>query len=112
MRSTAERDGPETPIVIEQEPGSSGKIAMRYLQEHVLQGFSSHGHKPTGDKKRRADPLSGLFERGAVKILNRHWTDELVSEMLSFPEGQHDDQVDALSQAHWTLSRYRVAKAH
>ena len=45
MRSTAERDGPETPIVIEQEPGSSGKIAMRYLQEHVLQGFSSHGHK-------------------------------------------------------------------
>ena len=112
MQSTAERDGPETPIVIEREPGSSGKIAMRYLQENVLAGFSSHGHNPTGDKKRRADPLSGLFERGMVKILNRHWTDELVSELLSFPEGQHDDQVDALSQAHWTLSRYRVAKAH
>ena len=56
------------------------------------------GVKPDGDKLTRFQPLLARYEQGLVyhaPQLPHAFTDEL----LSFPLGQHDDQVDALSYA-------------
>lgn len=51
----------------------------------------------TTDKTARARSFQAYMAQGKVYILNREWTDTLVKELLSFPSGKHDDQVDALS---------------
>jgi hypothetical protein len=51
----------------------------------------------TTDKTARARSFQAYMAQGKVYILDRDWTDILVKELLSFPSGKHDDQVDALS---------------
>ena len=51
----------------------------------------------TTDKTSRARSFQAYMAQGKVYILNRDWTEPLKKELLSFPSGKHDDQVDALS---------------
>lgn len=52
------------------------------------------------DKINRALPLSAKLEGGQMYFKsNALWYDTLNREMLQFPEGEHDDIVDALSYA-------------
>ena len=48
------------------------------------------------DKPARARSFQAYMAQGKVFILNAPWTDTLKREMLKFPHGTHDDQVDAL----------------
>jgi len=51
-----------------------------------------------GDKLARALPATAAFEGGRVLLpRTAPWVDEFISEHLAFPNGQHDDQVDACS---------------
>jgi len=34
-----------------------------------------------------------------LHLVRGHWNQEFVAELLAFPQGQHDDQVDAVSGA-------------
>jgi predicted phage terminase large subunit-like protein len=49
------------------------------------------------DKTSRCRSFQAYMAAGRVFIKDADWTDDLVREMLSFPSGKHDDQVDALS---------------
>jgi predicted phage terminase large subunit-like protein len=52
------------------------------------------------DKVQRARPLQGLIQKRKVFFpLNAEWTPSTVGELLRFPKGKHDDQVDALAYA-------------
>ena len=53
---------------------------------------------PKGDKTARLRAQSPLIEAGNVHLLVRAWAESLVDEAAAFPNGAHDDQVDALSQ--------------
>ena len=45
-------------------------------------------------------PLSARMEQGQVYFRSDAlWFDDLQREMLQFPEGEHDDQVDSLAYA-------------
>lgn len=56
--------------------------------------------KADRDKVSRAMPLSARMEQGQVYFIeNALWFDELERELLQFPEGEHDDQVDSLAYA-------------
>ena len=54
--------------------------------------------KPITDKLARARSLQGRMQQGMVSFsVNGEWFDSLKTEMLRFPAGAHDDQVDSLA---------------
>ena len=63
--------------------------------------------KPLTDKMVRANPLKGRMQLGKVYFdKNAHYFPDMQKEMLYFPAGKHDDQVDSLAWAiRLTLSR-------
>lgn len=95
---TAKRDGPLVPVVLEQEPGSSGKDLIshyaRALPQHRVYGVPS-----TGDKKTRAEITSSKAFNGTLRLQRGDWNDAWVEEHRGFPDAVHDDQVDAGSGA-------------
>ncbi len=65
------------------------------------------------DKISRAMPLSAKMESGYVYFArNAIWLDELERELLQFPEGEHDDQVDALAYGILETTRKKEYKAY
>jgi predicted phage terminase large subunit-like protein len=63
---------------------------------------------PDGSKTARASAVTALFEAGNVYFPDRGlhpWVGDLEAELLGFPAGMHDDQVDALTQALRRLGR-------
>jgi predicted phage terminase large subunit-like protein len=68
---------------------------LKLIKTHKLRWT----HKPTKDKQARVISQSGLIEGGSVLFPQRAgWLDAFIRELLSFPGGRHDDQVDALVQ--------------
>ena len=54
--------------------------------------------KPITDKAARARPAQGWMQQGRVLLpSNQPWVTTFTSELLRFPGGAHDDQVDALA---------------
>lgn len=54
--------------------------------------------KPISDKLARARPLQGRMQQGMVSFNDSaEWYDGMRLEMLRFPAGAHDDQVDSVS---------------
>lgn len=104
VRQTAELDGTGVSIYMEQEPGSAGVGVIDHFRRRVLVGFPFRGHKTTGPKEVRANPVSAAAEAGNVKLVRGGWISSYLDEMGAFPQGSHDDQVDGTSGAVATLS--------
>lgn len=52
--------------------------------------------KPITDKQARARTLQGRMQQGMVSFSDKaEWYDQMRTEMLRFPSGVHDDQVDS-----------------
>ena len=64
-----------------------------------MAGFSARTQPSTGSKEVRAEPLASQAEAGNVKVKRAAWTAAYLSEMLDFPSGANDDQVDATAGA-------------
>jgi len=56
------------------------------------------------DKIARINSVSDLFASGKVWAPPTRWAEEVIEEMAAFPSGDHDDLVDAMTQA---LIRFR-----
>jgi len=104
IRTTAQRDGINVKIRMEQEPGSSGVEIIDLYSRRILAGFNFKADKVTGSKTIRAEPLASAMECGNVFIVRSPWNRALVDEMCEFPLGSHDDQVDACSGAYHSLT--------
>lgn len=95
---TAAHDGQHVTIWGEQDPGSAGvSDADRFVQ--MLIGYDVRIARPTKDKITRAKPVSAQSERNMIRVKRANWNDAFFSELENFPEGAHDDIVDALSGA-------------
>ena len=100
IRHTAGEDGRRVEIAMEQEPGSSGKIAIDHYRRRVLAGMSFWADRPTGDKAERARPVAAAAAGRLIRLVRGPWNRDFLAEAEAFPqEGIHDDQVDALSGA-------------
>ena len=90
----SERYGAHTVLI---EDASSG---THLIQDFQINGpFRPIGIRPERDKLVRMEAQTGTIESGAVLIPeSAPWLDDLLDELLSFPYGHFDDQVDSVSQ--------------
>lgn len=112
IRATALSDGIGTVIWMEEEPGSSGKDSIDVYRRGVLPEFNFRGDKVTGSKSDRAGPFASQVEAGNVVLVRAEWNNDLINELSVFPDGTHDDIVDACSGAYNKLARIKVGRTH
>jgi predicted phage terminase large subunit-like protein len=98
IKNTAAFDTQAVRIKSQQDPGSAGVHEAEYFIR-MLAGYDVRVETMPKDKVTRAKPVSAQCEAGNVKVLRAPWNKEFFSELESFPEGAHDDQVDVLSGA-------------
>jgi len=84
--------------VIPQDPGQAGKDQSASIIAH-LAGYKVKAVRETGPKETRAEPLSAQWQAGNIEIVDGPWVRDYLREMQVFPEGDHDDYVDASSGA-------------
>ena len=80
------------------EPKASGKGILQQARRtgHPFRELSGS----EVDKVTRASPVSVMYENGMVyHKAGADWLDACESELLAFPNGKHDDQVDTISYA-------------
>jgi len=98
LKNTASQDGLEVRIRIPEDPGAAGK-ADAQTKIKLLAGYDVAAVRPTGEKSVRAKPASAQTEAGNVKLVRGSWNDAFLDEVCTFPNAQHDDQVDAFADA-------------
>lgn len=82
-------------ILIE-DAGIGGALIQDLARERGIKAIGIH---PERDKKVRLEGVSALIEAGYVFLPEAEpWVEIFLAEVLAFPNGKHDDQVDALSQ--------------
>ena len=98
VHQTAIADGKAVDIYFEEEPGSSGKIASNSLIRK-LAGWNVRCERPSSDKVTRALPFLAQAQAGNCRIVRGPWNQNWLDELTVFPSGEHDDQVDSVSNA-------------
>jgi predicted phage terminase large subunit-like protein len=91
---------PDTLIVEKKAAGAPLIYEMRKMGIPLSEYTPGKG----SDKIARVNSISDLFASGIVWCPEKRWADEVMEEMASFPNGDHDDLVDSSSQA---LIRFR-----
>lgn len=89
---------PDVTFVV--EAAGTGISLIRFMQKH---GIRLVHHAAKGDKWARACMVVPIFSAGRVRLVRREghdaWIEPFIIEMLTFPFGRHDDQVDSVVQA-------------
>ncbi len=98
IRRTAEQDGTDVEIYLEQEPGSAGKDSAEFTIRN-LAGFKVRAQRATGDKLERAKPFASQVEAGNVYLVRGEWNKDYIHQHHNFPQTKLKDMVDASSGA-------------
>jgi predicted phage terminase large subunit-like protein len=89
--------GKHRPGAILIEDMASGSPLIAQSTADGLSGIIAR--RPTADKKTRMYGETSKIEAGQLILpKSAPWLDDFLAELLAFPGGKHDDQVDALSQ--------------
>lgn len=91
---------PDSLIIEKKAAGAPLIYELRQLGIPLSEYTPSRGN----DKIARVNAISDVFASGLVWAPDTRWAEELVEEVASFPNGDHDDLVDSTSQA---LLRFR-----
>jgi predicted phage terminase large subunit-like protein len=90
------------------EDKASGQSLLQELKRES--GISVIPYKVVHDKVARVNAILPLVEGGRVFLPETsEWLDEFIDEAVTFPGGNHDDQVDALTIAVDVLSRTSIS---
>lgn len=90
---------------IETEAGIAGTDRTAELVRRLqARGMSVSTEHPTGKKVLRADPLASKAQAGNIVLCPGKWRDDFRAEAADFPNGKHDDQIDAAAGADAKLS--------
>ena len=96
------------------EDAGPGMTLLQDLQRDLPQGMPRPiGQRPEGSKADRMVAQSATIEAGHVYLPKQaDWLDGFLLELLAFPNGRHDDQVDSVSQLlKWAATRrYSVTR--
>lgn len=91
---------PDTVLVESKAAGLPLTQELRSMGIPVVNFSPSRGN----DKISRVNAVAPLFESGMVWAPESSWAEEVIEECAAFPFGEHDDMVDAMTQA---LMRFR-----
>jgi predicted phage terminase large subunit-like protein len=91
---------PDSTIIEKKASGSPLIYELRSMGVPVSEFTPVRGK----DKISRLNAVSDIFASGRVWAPNKHWAEEVIEEVASFPSGEHDDYVDTVSMA---LARFR-----
>jgi len=99
-------------VANEVNPGPDGKPAHNQLAKRLKShGIICMSQPATKDKRTRAIPFAAAVKYGEVRILDgQDWTEDFVAELMQFPTGSHDDQVDAGAHAYNALEDWKAGK--
>lgn len=82
------------------EPKASGLSIIQQLKLERLQNGQFINviadKPPTESKISRVSAITNVLESGRVYLLNNPWADNIIDQCIAFPNGKHDDIVDAL----------------
>lgn len=81
------------------EDKANGSAVIQMLR-HEIPGILPVN--PEGGKTARAAAISTLIEAGNIFLPHPQvapWVNDFIEECAAFPNGKHDDQVDAMTQA-------------
>jgi len=96
IAATAQLDGTEVRQGIECVGAQVGAL-QTLLREPMLAAFAFEPIQVHNDKLSRALPLVARSEQGKLAIVRGGWNQAFVDQLCCFPEGNHDDMVDAVS---------------
>ena len=106
--NTAKQDGVSCIVKGFQDPGGAGKNEIENFIR-MLSGFQIEVEKINVDKQTASKPSSAQAEAGNIKILKScRNKEDFYIEAENFPEGRHDDIIDAFTGAFNYLSLKRV----
>lgn len=112
-KSDRERFGGRVTWWFEMESGIAGEERIANLVRAVQNvGIACYSERATGSKEIRAEPLASKAEAGNVCLCPGEWRDAFRLEASDFPNGGHDDQVDAVvgADAKLSIPQSRVTK--
>ena len=86
---------PETVIIEAKASGLPLTYELRKMDIPVMNFSPSKGN----DKHTRVNAVAPLFESGMIWAPEQKFADEVIEECAAFPNGDHDDLVDSMTQA-------------
>lgn len=111
IRKTAEADGRNTVVYIEQEPGSAGVNTISHYRRNVLPEFTVIGHRSKDRKVDRASPASSKIEHGLLVFQRGDWNEKAIDHCCFFPSDAYPkDIVDTISGANEAAFGKRSAR--
>jgi predicted phage terminase large subunit-like protein len=102
IRTCHEADDLDITYNFTQDPGQAGKAQIAALTR-ICPHRRISWQVASGDKATRAWPVASQVNVGNVSMLRAGWNTPLRDELANFPNGVHDDQVDAFSAAYEKL---------
>ena len=107
LQSTARMDSPAYTILLETGAGTSDLLFNEY--KNALTGYNVRQSKTKGaTKEDRATPLANAIYDGKVHVMitNDEHRQAFLDEFRAFPNGKHDDIVDACAHGFNYLNRF------
>ncbi len=98
IKSTSQSDGPRIHQHFPQDPGQAGKGQAKAMVRLVA-GVPVATDPVSGKKEVRADAYSSQVNAGNVYLVRGAWNRPFVETHRQFPNGAHDDDVDAAADA-------------
>lgn len=100
----AEMDGASCQVGI--ETVAAWTVALEEIELAIAGRFVVRGFTPNKDKIGRANPWLAKIDGGAFFMTRAPWNQDFLHELEQFPNGGHDDQIDAVSVL-WDMVRKR-----
>lgn len=111
VRATAQADGRDVVVVLPQDPGQAGVDQVgAFVRE--LAGFTVRPRRPSAAKVVRAGPWSSQVGARNAALVRAPWVAGFIAQHHAFPEGPHDDKVDAAADAFAELAGTHEAPSY
>ena len=86
--------------------GRDEDLVLNLLATLGSEGIAIEARRAVSDKWQRAQPAAAAWKAGKVLVpIDAPWANDFIAELVSFPGGANDDQVDAFAAAFDLLAR-------